>query len=191
MLNVQALPMLTPEEYLEGERRSDIRHEFIDGQVYAMAGASERHNRIAGNAFFQLRAQARGGSCGVFMSDMKLRIAESNCLYYPDVMLTCDPEDDEEYYKQRPCLLIEVSSPSTAALDRREKWLAYKQIADLRYYLIISADQRRVEIHFRDEDGVWRARMLDDNEMFTVRCPGFEAGLSMDGLYEDVRLADQ
>ena len=191
MLNVQTLQILTPEEYLEGERHSDIRHEFIDGQAYAMAEAGERHNRIAGNAFFRLRAQARGGSCGVFMSDMKLRIAESNCFYYPDVMLACDPEDDEEYFKQRPCLLIEVLSPSTAALDRREKWLAYKQIASLRYYLIVSADKRQVEIHFRDESGGWQARMLDDSETFTVRCPGFEAGLSMDGLYEDVRLADQ
>ena len=120
---------------------------------------------------------------------MKLHIAESNCFYYPDVMLSCDPRDDGEYYKQHPCLLIEVLSPSTAALDRREKWLAYKQIAGLRYYLIVSSDERRVEIHERDKGGTWEARMLGgDAEALPIRCPGFEAELSMATLYEDVRL---
>ncbi|CAA6824085.1 MAG: Uma2 family endonuclease [uncultured Thiotrichaceae bacterium] len=69
-------PVLSPEEYLEGERSAELRHEYVLGEVYAMAGAGERHNRIAGNVFFQLRARARGGSCGVFMSDMKLRIKQ-------------------------------------------------------------------------------------------------------------------
>ena len=120
------------------------------------------------------------------MSDMTLYIAASNCFYYPDVMLTCDPKDNREYYKQHPCLLIEVSSPSTAAVDRREKWLAYKQLPGLRHYLIAAADERRVEIHYRDQDGMWQARMLGDNEALPIRCAGFAAELSLAGLYEDV-----
>jgi Uma2 family endonuclease len=76
------------------EADSQLKHEYVDGQVYAMAEAGERHNRIAGNAFFQFRSAARGSPCGVFIADMKLRVAEQNSFYYPDVMLTCQADDD-------------------------------------------------------------------------------------------------
>lgn len=124
------------------------------------------------------------------MSDMTLYIAASNCFYYPDVMLTCDPEDNREYYKQHPCLLIEVSSPSTAAVDRREKWLAYKQLRSLHYYLIVASNAHRVELHYRDQDGGWQARILDDAEALPIRCAEFAAELSPAGLYEDVAGVD-
>ena len=122
---------LTPDEYLEGEVHAVVRHEYVDGEVYAIAGAGEQHNRIALNIAFQLRSSARGGQCGVFMSDMKLRINSGERFYYPDVMLVCHGTDDNTHYKESPCLIAEVLSPSTEATDRREKWLAYKDINSL------------------------------------------------------------
>lgn len=89
---------LSAEEYLEGEELAETRHEYVTGQVYAMAEAGERHNRIALNVAFQLRSKARGGHCGVFMSDMKLRIEGGERFYYPDVMLVCNESDD--YYQR-------------------------------------------------------------------------------------------
>ncbi|MGB0713975.1 MAG: Uma2 family endonuclease [Gammaproteobacteria bacterium] len=188
MSEISVMNDLSPSEYLEGELHCDVRHEYIDGQVYAMAGAGERHNRIALNAAFHLRGAARGGACGVFMNDMKLHIPESNCFYYPDVMVTCNPADAEEYFKQSPCLLIEVLSPSTATQDRREKRLQYQGIDSLRYYLIISSDERRVEVHERGDGGDWRAWVMMEGETLDVRCEGFEAELGLDGVYEDVGL---
>ncbi|MGB1011965.1 MAG: Uma2 family endonuclease, partial [Thiolinea sp.] len=106
---------LSPEEYLVGEEHADVRHEYVAGDTYAMAGAGEQHNRIALNIAFQLRSRARGGACGVFMSDMKLRIKQGERFYYPDVILVCDEQDDNTHYKDNPCLVAEVLSPSTEA----------------------------------------------------------------------------
>ncbi|GAB6040263.1 Uma2 family endonuclease [Endothiovibrio diazotrophicus] len=176
------------EEYLEGELRSEVRHEYVDGQVFAMAGAGERHNRIAGNLFFHLRAAARGGPCGVFVNDMKARIDSRNIFYYPDVMLVCDPADDEEYLKRCPCLIAEVASPSTWMTDRREKLFAYRDLPSLRYYLLVSAERREVEYFVREEDGGWATARLEEGEVLEVACNDYCAELRLADLYEDVRL---
>ena len=112
---------ISHQEYLAGEQCSNIRHEYLAGQVFAMAGAGEKHNRISLNIAFHLRAAARGKPCGVFISDMKLRVEPSDAYYYPDVMVTCDPTDNESLYKRSPCLIVEVLSPTTESIDRREK----------------------------------------------------------------------
>lgn len=145
--------LLSPEEYLVGEAQAEFRHEYVAGEVYAMAGASERHNRISGNLYFQLRAKARGSQRGVFMNDMKLRIQQGERFYYPDVMLGCNPDDSHEFYKDQPCLIAEVLSPSTETTDRREKWLAYAQIPSLRYYLLVETNRRHVEFYQRGYNG--------------------------------------
>jgi Uma2 family endonuclease len=117
--NVKILP-LSQEDYLLDELESDIRHEFYHGEVYAMAGAGAKHNILSGNLFSVLRQKARGTDCQTFIADMKLYIPELNRFYYPDVLLTCDPNDDNEYYRKNPCLVIEVLSSSTEGIDRRE-----------------------------------------------------------------------
>src|SRR5262245_26554542 len=96
--------LLTPEEYLEGERYSDVRHEYVDGRVYAMAGASDDHNRIAANLLAFLHAALRGKPCEPFMADMKVKIPSrfADAFYYPDVMVACDPADNARYYRERP-----------------------------------------------------------------------------------------
>ena len=181
---------LSPDEYLEGEKQSKLRHEYVSGEVYAMAGAGEQHNRIALNLAFQLRAKARGGRCGVFMSDMKLRIDKGVCFYYPDVMLSCDTDDSHSHFKDSPCLIAEVSSPSTESIDHREKLLAYKNIPSLKYYLLIASNRQHVEYYQRNEMGEWESALLAINHVIHVQCgiddTQYEAGLCLEDIYEDV-----
>ena len=141
MSHAQAHRPLSEDDYLLQEAEAAIKHEFISGETYAMAGASERHNRIAGNVFFHLRNVTRGKPCRAFMADMKLRIAASTTYYYPDAMLVCDPADDHPVYKQTPCLIAEVLSPATASVDLREKWQAYRTLPSLRYYLLVDSER--------------------------------------------------
>jgi len=190
MSKVMIKTTVSAEEYLAGEEVAEVRHEYVTGEIYAMAGAGERHNRIALNIAFQLRSKARGGRCGVFMSDMKLRIGRGERFYYPDVMLVCNENDDHSQYKDAPCLIAEVLSPSTEAVDRREKWLAYSELHSLRYYLLISADRQYVDYYQRDDAGVWQAATLTSQETILVQCgeegAQFRAGLCLDDIYEDV-----
>jgi Uma2 family endonuclease len=180
---------LSPDEYLREEELAKVKHEYLDGRIYAMSGASERHNRISGNIFFALRSLTRGKPCGVFMADMKVRERTSNIFYYPDVMLVCDPSDDHPYYKERPCLIVEVLSPSTATIDRREKWRTYRDMSSLKYYLVVNSDQVEVEVYSRAEDGGWQVAQLEGGEVLTINCPPIQAALSLEDIYEDTGLA--
>lgn len=179
-------PYLPPEDYLSGEETASVKHEYVDGEVYAMAGAGERHNRIALNVAFHFRAATRGKACAAYMADMKLRLVEQNLFYYPDVMLACDPDDDHPLYKTRPCVIVEVLSPSTAATDRREKWHANRGLASLRAYLMVDSEVRRAEYYLRDEAGIWQHAGLEENEVFSLRCGDAQIVLALDDLYEDV-----
>ena len=177
---------LSPADYLAGEAGAEIKHEYVDGQVFAMAGASERHNRIAGNIFYHLRSAARGTPCGVYMADMKLRISAVNAFYYPDVMLSCDESDKDPIQKSAPCIVAEVISPSTATTDRREKALAYRQIPTLKAYILAEQDRRSVSYFIRDESGEWQQGELDEMSILGVDCGTIKIGLALDDIYEDV-----
>ena len=178
--------LLSFDSYLEGELQSPVRHEYLAGQVYAMAGAGERHNRIALNLAFQLRSTARGGPCGVFIADMKVRVDSHDVCYYPDVMLVCDAADDDEYVKRRPCFIAEVLSPTTEATDRREKWLAYRDLSSLQYYLLVSSDRRQIELYVRNALDEWEITRLEPEQTLTIECDGYEGFLSLEQAYEDV-----
>ena len=109
---------ISPEEYLEGEKVNQVKHEYVNGEVYAMAGASDAHVTITGNLFSVLRNHLRGSGCRVYMADMKAQIKVINRFYYPDIIVTCDTQDKEfQYFKSSPCLIVEVLSGSTEALD--------------------------------------------------------------------------
>lgn len=176
---------LSIDEYLRGEQASPIRHEYVAGRVYAMAGAGEAHNRIAGNLFFHLRAAARGTPCAVFISDMKVRVAAHDAFYYPDVLLTCEPSDREALSKAAPCLIAEVLSPSTEVIDRREKLLAYRALESLDHYLLLSQDRRLVEVYRRDAKGGWRYDVMEEGEL-AFACGGIDIRFGVADLYEDV-----
>jgi Uma2 family endonuclease len=177
---------MSVEEFLEMEEASPTKHEYVGGQIYALAGASERHNRIAMNIAASLWNRSRGGPCRVYGSDMLLRIGDA-AVYYPDVQVVCDPDDSNQSYATRPCLLVEVLSPSTQSTDLREKWLAYRDIESLQTYLIVWRDQRRVMLHYRaEDDGQWYDTVLGGEASFRLRCP--EMALSLGEIYEGVDL---
>jgi Uma2 family endonuclease len=176
-------PRLGVDDYLAGEEGGDIRHEYIDGQVYAMTGASDRHGLITGNIFAVLRPLLRGTPCQLFANDMKVRlnINQQDLFYYPDLLLSCDPTDRETYYRSKPCLLIEVLSDSTARLDSREKRFAYQTLPSLREYLLVSQTHREVQMFRRQEEWV-----LETCRAGQVRLDCLEFDLPLDLIYEDV-----
>ena len=175
-------------DYLRQEETATCKHELVGGEIYAMAGASERHNRIAGNIFFHLRSATRGKLCRAFMADMKLRLAASATYYYPDAMLVCDAADDHPIYKQSPCLIAEVLSPATATVDVREKWAAYRGLTSLRYYLLVDSERLWAKIYFRDAHDAWFEQELSANDRIDVACNGTQLTLTLDDLYEDTGL---
>jgi len=174
------------EEYLEGEERSEVRHEYIGGEVYAMSGGSEAHNLISGNLYAAIRQHLRGNPCKVFMAGMKLRlnIAEDDVFYYPDLLVTCDPADNEPYFKTKPVVLVEVLSPSTERLDRREKFLSYIARPTLKEYVLIDQSKQAVT-RFRHENG-WKPEHLVEGDTLALPSIGFEQSLAE--IYEDVEL---
>lgn len=174
---------LSIKDYLAGELESDIRHEFYDGQVYAMAGAGRRHNTISLNIATLLRQNTRGTGCSTFLADMKLYISELNRFYYPDILLSCDESDDHEYYSEKPCLVVEVLSPSTEAIDRREKLHAYQNIPCLQEYVMVSQEEQKVELYRRDGK-YWQYFLLDENDILHLEC--LDIDIKMKEVYEDV-----
>lgn len=187
-LVVQERPAIPIQEYLDGEQRSDVRHEYLAGQVFAMAGAGRTHNLIAGNAFAQLRAAIRGTTCQAFMADMKVRVDANDAFYYPDVAVTCQASDSDEYFLNAPCLVVEVLSPATEAIDRREKLMAYRTLPSLRYYLLVSQEKRQVECHTREADDRWHIFVTEGTGSLEILCDGFRADFSLEDIYEGVRL---
>jgi Uma2 family endonuclease len=177
------------EEYLELEQTSDIRHEYFAGEVFAMAGGSKEHNIISGNVYSRLRSRLRGSSCNVFMSDMKVRINLANenqtIFYYPDVIVSCDTEDQDRYFLNYPCLIIEVLSPSTETIDRREKLLNYRSLASLKEYVLISQDQVKVEVYRQDEKRNWTIQTLINRDD-KLHLDSVGLILEMTDIYEDV-----
>jgi len=170
---------LSVEDYLEMEKTATVRHEYVAGEVYAMTGASRRHNRIAGNVYRRLADAAAGGPCRVYMETVKLR---KDIFYYPEVMVACGSEPENPYYEDAPCLVVEVVSPSTESTDRREKLAAYKRVPGLKAYLILEQERMRVERHFRDEEGAWLRADLVEEGRFSVPCP--EMSLALAEIYE-------
>jgi Uma2 family endonuclease len=190
VLNMIAFPetYLTPEEYLQFESKSDIKHEYIDGYIYAMAGALDSHVTIAGNLFALLRNHVRGSGCRVYIADMKARIESLNRFYYPDVMVTCDPRDQETpAYKRFPTLIVEVLSNSTEAFDRGDKFADYQLIETLEEYIVINTKRQRVECFRRNSQGLWVLQSYTAEEKsFRLNSVDFEG--KMAELYEDVQL---
>lgn len=174
---------VTVEEYLAGELQTEIRHEYIDGQVYAMGGASDRHGLILNALAFALTPLARKRHCQLFSSDMKLKLSISGrpVFYYPDLLLACDPDDREPYFRSKPCLIVEVLSESTERIDRREQLLAYQTLPSLREYVLVAQDARRVEIFRRAND--WLGEQIVAGE---IRFDCLEAGIPIDAIYADV-----
>jgi Uma2 family endonuclease len=147
---------MTPEEYLAFDEQSNVRHEYVDGYVYAFAGGTWRYNDVTVNLLDAIRQNARERGCRTALGNIRLRVTE-RIYYYPDLMVVCDRQRDTDNQSTRPILVAEVLSRSTASVDQREKLMAYRQIDSLETYLIVHQDEPRVEYHWRDEGSAWRA----------------------------------
>jgi len=147
---------LTAGEFLEWEIEQPERWELVDGECFAMAGGTDIHNTIAGNLYVALRARLTGQRCGVFMSDMKLKIADDETVFYPDVLVSCDEADrSRRQWKEAPVLIAEVLSPSTEAYDRGRKFAAYRLIPGLTTVLFLNQNRPFVECYTRAGENEW------------------------------------
>jgi Uma2 family endonuclease len=177
---------LTADEFLTWEIEQPERWELVDGECFAMAGGTDIHNTISLNLAFALRAVFDGRRCGVFMSDMKLKIADDETVFYPDVMVSCDEADrGRRQWKEAPVLIAEVLSPSTEAYDRGRKFAAYRHIPSLNTVLFLSQNRLFVECYTRTGENEW---MLTEargaNSAITLAA--LDLPLPLAGLYRDL-----
>jgi len=175
-------------EYLEAECKSEVRNEYLGGQVFAMAGGSKADNIITLNIASRLRSLLRGNSCDVFMSDMKVKLEAANqnktIFYYPDVLITCHPEDRDGYFVNYPCVIFEALSPSTEVSDRREKLVNYQTIGSLQEYVLVSQDKIKLEVYRQDLQGDWTMEVLGSEDTLVLN--SINLSLTMADIYEDI-----
>ena len=178
----------TVEEYLQLEQTSEIRHEYLGGQIFAMSGGSKQHNTITLNIASRVRSHLRGGSCSVFVTDIKVRIElasqNKSIFYYPDVIVSCDPHDQDRFSLNYPCLIIEVLSPSTETTDKREKLVNYPTLESLQEYVLVSQDEIKVEVYRKDTQLNWSTQTLGKSNNLELNSVGLT--LTMAEIYEDV-----
>src|SRR5262245_36744189 len=155
MTAAKKLNLISVEDYLAGELDSPVKHEYVGGIVYAMAGARNAHNDIATNAIGALHARLRGKKCRAFNSDTKVRVrfAKQVRFYYPDAGVVCRPNPREDSFHDEPVVIVEVLSRSTRRIDEGEKKDAYVTIPTLAAYLVVEQDQPKVVVHRRAADG--------------------------------------
>lgn len=175
--------LMTIEEYLALEEASDVKHEYVDGELHAFAGANRHHNRIVANVARLLLNAAVNGPCDVLIADMKVR-APLTRFYYPDIVVVCDSTDTDNLIVERPCYIVEVLSPSTEAIDRREKAAAYRGITSLQGMTLVSSEERRVAHYWRDDHGNWQRTDVIGDGMLRIPCPATE--LTLADIYRNV-----
>ena len=189
MQAVEHAASISVEDYLAGELKSEVRHEYLRGLVYAMAGTSGEHNIICQNLLIALRSHLRGKPCQVFMESVKLRLrtAHEDIFYYPDLIVTCDPRDTEGYFKKFPKVLLEVLSPDTERIDRREKFSGYTQIDSLEEYILVAQDPTEVIVFRRATH--WRSEAANQPQQ-QLRIESLDFTLSLPAIYDGVLPAD-
>ncbi len=183
---------MTPDAYLEWEAQQDIRHEYVNGEVYAMIGGTLSHNDIALNLYSSLRSHVRAKGCRMNAIDAKIRIAEPGPFFYPDLLISCDPTDKAALkFVQFPCLIAEVLSPSTESYDRGEKFAQYRHLSSLQDYVLISSVRPSIEVFHLNERCKWELTPYVDGDVIQFTSIDFECPIEL--LYEDVALlpADQ
>jgi Uma2 family endonuclease len=187
----QPRPRLTPEQYLAADRAAAQKSEFLSGEVFAMSGASERHNVLVANVIAELRTQLKGRPCRVYPSDMRVRVPATGLYAYPDVTIACGkPEFDDENQDVllNPTVIIEVLSKSTEAYDRGEKFAHYRRLPSLKEYVLIAQDRLSVECYTRQSKGEW---LLSESRAIgeSVSLPAAGCVLQLAEVYDKVDLS--
>ena len=155
---------ISEEAYLQNELVSEIKHEYIDGAVYAMAGASKNHQRITGNILGELWTHLKNKPCEPFSSDIKVKVGSK--FFYPDVMVVCKDDSDSAYYTKNPVIIVEVLSKSTRRMDKTAKKFAYQTLSTLQEYVLVEQDFVDVEVCRRSEGWVSQHYFMGDNVTF-------------------------
>ncbi|HNE02172.1 MAG: Uma2 family endonuclease [Proteobacteria bacterium] len=171
--------------FLDWEATQPERHEYVRGEVFAMTGASDRHNLVAGNLYMLLRTHLRGSPCQVFISDMKVRVDAADAIFYPDLLVTCSASDrSDRLAKRDPVVIVEVLSPSTAGYDLSAKFAHYRRLASLQEYVTIDPDAPLVQVFRRSPDG-WTLHAAEAGD--TVGFASIDLCVPIAAVYEDVR----
>lgn len=185
MMNLKyAVNYISEDEYLEGEKISEIRHEYIEGEVRAMAGASRSHNLLTSNVLFAFMAQLEGTRCIPFSADMKVKV--NNKFFYPDVLVACDDENGHDYYTDKPLIIVEVLSKNTRKTDQTIKMAAYKTLPSLLEYVLIEQDFAEVEVCRRNNHWISERYFLGDDVTFE----SINLTLSVEAIYNRVQNED-
>lgn len=190
-MTAQPLPTLSEAEYLVNERASTIKHEYYRGRIYAMTGAKEPHNLIAGNTLATFHSQLRRKPCRVYPSDMRIKVLRTGLNTYPDVTIVCGPPhftDAVHDTLTNPTVIIEILSASTERYDRGLKFENYRTIETLRDYVLIAQDHYHIEHYIRQANGQWlltEANQLDE----AIDLQSIECTLGLEDVYEKVEIA--
>jgi len=176
-MSSQTKPHYTPQEYLALERSKPQKNEYFNGEIFAMGGASERHNLIVGNVFASLHTQMRGKPCKVYSSDMRVKIRQTSLYTYPDVVALCGEakfDDEQQDTLLNPTVINEVLSKSTEGYDRGDKFAHYRRIDSLLDYVLITQEKIRIEHYRRQPDNQWlmveMSQPQEGVELLSIRC---------------------
>ena len=177
---------IPPQDYLDWEATQEIKHAYVDGDVFAMTGGTVAHNLIALNLASALKAHLRGKGCRVFIADVKVEVSETGPYHYPDVMVSCDPRDNNAIKLIRyPCLIVEVLSPSTANYDRGDKFTHYRQIPTVQEYVLIDTHQISVDRYRRLAPDHWDLQTYSADSVLDLTSVDWQESIAL--LYEDVQ----
>jgi Uma2 family endonuclease len=181
----------TYEEYLQLEKDTDIRHEFWNGEVFAMAGGSRSHSQLSYNINRAVNDTFAPKGCFSYQADVKVEFEEGNYYVYPDVVLTCDTNDNDEYLVRKPSLIVEVLSKSTQEDDRGKKLAQYRKIRSLRYYLLVSQTAVSVEVYGRTNENLVFTYEAYESMEDTIKLPALEFELPMSEVYKYIEFVEE
>ncbi|WP_371416139.1 Uma2 family endonuclease [Aphanizomenon sp. UHCC 0183] len=178
-------PKLTPEEYFVWEEQQLLRHEYLNGEIYAMSGGTQNHGRIASNIIFIVKGHLRGSGCQVGNFDCRVNIVETKDYVYPDVSVTCDERDRTAIQAiQYPCLIVEVLSPSTASYDRGDKFRLYRRNPSLQDYVLVDAEKIAIDLYRKNDRGNWEIFNYQVGDNIELR--SIDLSFPIESVYEDI-----
>lgn len=192
-MSSQPKTLYTPEQYLDIDRQSIIKHAYFEGEVFAMTGASRKHNIITANVTATLNPQLKGRQCEVYASDMRVKISATGLYTYPDVVVVCGTpifEDKEIDTLINPTVIVEVLSKSTEGYDRGEKFGHYRKLDSLSEYLLISQDRFHIEHYARQPDNQWLLSETDDLAA-TINLPAINCKLALADIYDKIEIVSE
>jgi Uma2 family endonuclease len=189
-MSSQIKPYISPAEYLRLERQSEYKSEYVNGEIFAMTGASRKHNLVSGNIFGELRQQLKGRPCEAFMVDMRVKVTATGLYTYPDVVVVCgEPKFEDKYVDTllNPTVLVEVLSQSTERYDRIAKSSYYRTLDSLTEHLLVAQDEVRLEQYVKQENGTWLLFEYTSLEV-VVELPSISCALDLSDVYDKVSL---